>query len=644
MKKSKIFPLLKLMSFLLIISSSSCKKFLDVDPYINDMFNLDTVFSKKTFAERYLYTLYNNIPDEGQFITAAGVPWVGASDEAVWSWKRTDIPAPYYASGEYDPSFPYYNYWRSLYQGIRSTNIFLARADEIKDMNQSEKQQLRAQARFLRGYFYYSLIMQYGPVVLLPEKPLEFDEQFEALLLPRNTYDECIAYVSAEMTAVAKELPLTQDPSWIGRPTKGAALAVRSRLLLQAASPLFNGNTAYANFVNKDGVSFINQVYSEEKWAQAAAAAKEVIDLGLYKLYTVAKNAKTAPIADNVSTQAFPNGAGDIDPFLSYRDLFTGGTLLSSMNPEAIFIRSKSDLNTSILFAMPKNMAGWNGAGITQKQVDAYMMKDGRTIQQSSTQYPYQENGFSTTADAFTSSGTSLMYINREPRFYASVGYNGSFWEGTSATLNPAKNFTVEYYFDGNEGRGSDVANYPLSGYVIRKYIHPEDNNAYGGGSTRTRKTYMLFRLAEIYLNYVEAMNELSGAFTIEGIPVSRDIAQMKTYFNQIRFRAGLPALTDQEVADANQLRAIIQRERQVELAFEGRRFFDTKRWKIAEVEENMPVIGMDIMASRANKQQYFTRTIVKDAIRSFNPKQYLWPIPRTDIIKNKELIQNPGW
>jgi hypothetical protein len=644
MKKSKIVLFIKLTTFLLIISGSSCKKFLDVDPYINDMFNLDTVFSKKTFAERYLYTLYNNIPDEGQFVTAAGVPWVGASDEAVWTWKRSDIPAAYYASGEYDPALSYYNYWKSLYQGVRSTNIFLARADEVKDMNQSEKQQLKAQARFLRGYFYYCLVMQYGPVILLPEKPLEFDEQFEALLLPRNTYDECIDYISTEMTAVAEELPLTQDPSWIGRPTKGAALAVKARLLLQAASPQFNGNTAYANFVNKNGVPFINQTYSEEKWAKAAAAAKEVIDLGIYKLYTVAKNAKTAPIADNVSTQSFPNGAGDIDPFLSYRDLFTGGTLLSSMNPEAIFVRSKTDLNTSILFAMPKNMAGWNGAGITQKQVDAYMMKDGRTIQNSSTQYPYQENGFSATADAFTSSGTSFMYINREPRFYASVGYNGAFWEGTSATLNPAKNFTAEYYFDGNEGRGSDVANYPLSGYVIRKYIHPEDNNAYGGGSTRTRKTYMLFRLAEVYLNYVEAMNELSGTYSVGSISVSRDIAQIKTYFNQIRFRAGLPALAEQEVTNVNQLRTIIQRERQVELAFEGRRFFDTKRWKIAEVEENMPVIGMDIMASRANKQQYFTRTVVKDAIRSFNFKQYLWPIPRTDIIKNKELIQNPGW
>ena len=640
MKKILLF----IITFVVILWGSSCKKFLDVDPYINDMFNLDTVFSKKTFAERYLYTIYSTIPDDGDYMTSGGVPWVGASDEAVWKWTRGDIPANYYASGDYDPSLPYYNNWKNLYQGIRSTNVFLSRVDEVKDMNQSEKQQLKTQARFLRAYFYFYLVQQYGPAILLPEKPLEFDKELDELLLPRNTYDECVNYIVDELSAVAQELPLTQDPNWIGRPTKGAALAVKSRLLLYAASPLFNGNTQYADFVNKDGLPMINQQYQEEKWAKAAAAAKEVIDLGIYQLYTAPKTAQTALLPANVSSLSFPEGAGDIDPFKSYRDMFAGGTVLTSMNTEAIFVRSQTNLNGSLRFSMPKNMAGWSGAGVTQKLIDAYFTRDGKTIFNSSSSYPYTETGFSTVGDDFTSSGTAKMYVNREPRFYASIGYTGTFWEGTSATVTSAKNFTVEYYFDGNEGRGSDAENYPLTGYVIRKFIHPEDNLAYGGGSAQTRKTYMLFRLAEIYLNYAEALNELSTSYTIYGKTVTRDLNEIKKYLNPIRFRAGLPGYTDEELSNQLETRTALRRERQIELAFEGRRFFDTRRWKIAETEDNQSIVGMNMMATKANKEQFFTRTLVRDVKRSFSRKQYIWPIPRTDIVKNKNIIQNPGW
>lgn len=623
--------------------TASCKKFLDVDPYINDMFNMDTVFTKKVFAERYLYTIYSSIPDEGKFVSH-GVPWVGASDEGAWRWTRSDIPANYYASGDYDASLPYFNSWTPLYQGIRSANTFLARVDEVLDMKQVEKQELKAQARFLRAYFYYYLIMQYGPVTLLPDEPLSFDKDLSELLLPRNTFDESVEYVVAELDAVVNELPLNQDPSWVGRPTKGAALAVKSRLLLYAASPLFNGNTQYADFLNVDGKHFINQTYQEEKWAKAAAAAKEVIDLGIYQLYTVPKTNETASLPAAVPTLDFPNGAGNIDPFLSYRDLFAGGTLLPSMNTEAIFVRNSTELNNSIRFSMPKNMSGWSGAGVTQKLVDAYYTRDGQDIYTSSAEYPYSENGFSATGDDFTSSGTAMMYVNREPRFYASIGYNGSFWEGTSATNNAVKNFVVEYYFDGNEGRGSDAENYTLTGYVIKKFLNPEDNLAYGGGSLQTRKVYLLFRLAEVYLNYVEALNELSGSYTFYGQHVSRNTAEISKYLNMIRYRAGLPGVSALELSDQVTARLKLRRERQIELAFEGRRFFDTRRWKIAETEDNQPVLGMNINATKANREEFFKRTLVRDLKRNFSRKQYIWPIPRTDIVKNKNIVQNPGW
>ncbi len=478
-------------------------------------------------------------------------------------------------------------------------------------------------------------------MILAPEKPLEFSQSIEELMLHRSTYDSCVNYVAKEMTEVAELLPQSTSPTTIGMPTKGAALAVKARLLIYAASPLFNGNTEYGGFRNPKGLNFISQQYDEAKWARAAAAAKAVIDLNQYDLYTTPKVPETAPLPANVPAGAYPDGAGDIDPFLSYRDMFAGGDVLASKNREAIFVRSVNSLNNTIRFNMPRQADCWNGGGATQKVIDAYYMRDGRTIDNASSEYPYSESGYTATADEFTRSGVFKMYANREPRFYASIGFTGFFWKGTSAAKDWRKNFVVEYYRDGNEGKAG--GDYPVTGYTIQKYIHPEDSYTWEGFSM-TRKVFMLFRMGEVYLNYAEALNELAASHQVDGKEFKRDVAEIAKYFNRIRFRAGLPGLSAAEMATTASLRQAIRRERQIELAFEGRRYFDTRRWKIAPVEDAKPVTGMNTEITKANKDQFFVRTVAKEAIRKFTTKQYLWPIPQTDINKNQSLVQNPGW
>lgn len=620
---------------------TACKKYLDVRPYLNDLMNMDTVFAKSSYASSYLYDIYNYIPDESDFFRSGGTPWVPASDEAVQTWKRSDLPSAYIAAGEYSATSGYYNFWTNLYRGIRSANVFISRVDEVKDMSQGEKQDKKAQARFLRAYFYFCLIQQYGPVIIAPEKPLEFSQSIEDLMLARSTYDSCVNYVAKELTEVAELLPLSTSPTTVGQPTKGAALAVKARLLLYAASPLFNGNTEYGGFRSPTGTPFISQQYDEGKWAQAAAAAKAVIDLNQYDLYTTPKVPETATLPANVPAGAYPEGAGDIDPFLSYRDMFAGGDVLASKNREAIFVRTVNSLNVTIQHCMPRQTDSWNGGGATQKLVDAYYMRDGRTKDNASAAYPYSESGYTSASDAFTRSGVFNMYANREPRFYASIGFTGFFWKGTSAAKDWRKNFVVEYYRDGNEGKAG--GDYPVTGYTMMKYIHPEDSYTWEGAS-RSRKVFMLFRMGEVYLNYVEALNELAAAHNVSGKEFKRDLTEIARYFNRIRFRAGLPGLSTEEMATTASLRTAIRRERQIELAFEGRRYFDTRRWKIAPLEDAKPVTGMNTEITKANKDQFFVRTVAKESIRKFSMKQYLWPIPKSDINKNQSLVQNPGW
>lgn len=636
------------------ISFSSCD-YLNVDPYFMDVFSADSVFARKEYTEGYLWNTATYVLDEsGSHSETTTYPYFVGSDDAFWTYKRWSFLQNYFTANETDASTSYFQKWSHFYQGIRKANTILTRIDEVQDATTLEKREIIGMAKFLRGFFYYKLIEQYGPVVIVPDEPQQYDQSTEELALPRNTYDECVEYIVKDFKDAAEILPEKQLTSFWMRPTKGTALSLISRVKLYAASPQYNGNSQfYSNWTNIDGEHFISQTPNNEKWAEAAYAALKVIELGekgVYRLHTIPRKEDSPQLPPNIPTAEFPNGAGGIDPYHSYADMFNGETVMYK-NPECIWgDREEPAMSRIVQGTHPLFIYGWNSLNAPQRLIDSYYMRDGGTIDKYILpEYEYSEEGFSTENETFSNhlipANTFNMYKNREYRFYATIMYSGAVFDGLSTTAGGAyTNFRVNYSKDGNAGAitGADVDDRLVSGYTFRKYTHPDDNFYFGRVSS---KSFARIRYAEILLNYVEALNELEQTYTIEGVSISRDTETIKKYFNPIRYRAGLPGLTDAEVQNKDVLREIILKERYIEFALEGRRWHDNRRWKRLE-EEFKPFEGMNVEALQSQPNQFFTRTRVKEpnVRRNYDRRLYFFPIPTHDIDKNPNLVQNPGW
>lgn len=645
--------------WLSVTTIQSCN-FLDIDPYINDLPTLDSVFQRKETSMQYLYNVYSFLPDDGNPLS--GSPWIPVADECLCTYQDNfKAYFNYFCNNNMSAYDFYYQKWAAYYQGIRNSGIFLKHISECKELSAIQLKEMIGEAHFLRAYFYFELMKQYGPVPIAPRNGFPLDTPMEELLVPRNTWAECVDFVVEELTSAAENLPETRPDIDFGKPTRGAAYAVISRLLLYNASPLFNGNEAYSGFINKKtGIPYFSPEYQDKKWAEAAWAAKKVIESGTYELYTVKadKNTPSLPSTiDNDSRRDFPDGAGGIDPYRSYKELFDG-TIQASDNKEVIFGRASTGLNGWVKNMAPYQMGdrGSSNFNITQKLVEAYRMIDGHSIHTPAREYPY-DNTIESGKDSIFSGyklpqGTNGWYLNREARFYATVGFCNSWYYGTSTTMVDKKNFVCKFYSDDQyNGKKSVIINsgqndqYCMTGYLCRKFLHNEDH--FQNNGLVRHKVWMFYRLAEIYLNYAEALNELKGTHSVKDESFTRNPEEIRKYFNLVRFRAGLPGMTAEEAGNPNTVRELIRQERQTELAWEGLRYFDVRRWKIVDIEENQPIYGVDINQPLANKAGFYQRVEVKEkdyTRKSFVKRQYFWPIPQDEIIRNPNLDQSPGW
>jgi starch-binding outer membrane protein, SusD/RagB family len=575
--------------FTMCINAWSCKKYLDQVP--DDRITIEEVFQKKQASEQYLANVYSYIMDsEGNQWDAN--PWTTTCDEIQDSWTShacTKINLGVISSG----NVPFAK-WAHYYKGIRSASYFVNHIDGNKEIlalnGQKLIDQYKAEARCLRAWFYFCLLRQYGPVVLLGDK--EVNVNATDIQFPRNSFDECVAFVSGELDAAAAILPNVPSRNGqesdleYGRMTKPIALAIKSRLLLYAASPLYNGNTDYAGYTNTDGKVLISQTYSQAKWEAAAKAALAVIQTGLFNLYKA------------------PGG----DPVTSYRNI-----LLESWNVETIFARPANNLWDWENHCNLRSAGGWNGMSPTQEMVDAYFMSDGKTIKESSL---YDETGFT--------NGVYNMYQNREPRFYASVTYNRSEWQGGALTTP----ITVDLSYSGRDGKKDGKEDYSHTGYLARKNLHPGSNRLTNSFVSRP---FVMIRLGEIYLNYAEALNEYD--------PGNADIVK---YLNLIRERAGIPQYGSPGLpvpAGKDAMREKIKAERRIELAFETHRWFDIRRWKILEQTVNGPLHGMNV---DGDGDAFYKRTVITNRVYR---KAYNWfPVEQYELDRARLVVQAPYW
>lgn len=648
------------------LTFSSCKDFLSVDKYFSEELKLDSVFSQKRYLEAYMWGAANMFPDEGDFFSNSVTPGPLATDEAFTSFlTQHGYRGMAYVLGEINAANIGNGAWGNNYRIIRKCNTIFARIGETKDLTTNERFEILAYTRFIRAYAYYSILVDYGPPILLGDEIIESNATLEAYDRPRATYDEAVEYICAEFEEAAKALPASGALMDFGLPTKGAAYGLVARLRLTHASPLYNGGPAARSFFgtwfrSTDNAQYVSQTYDERRWAVAAAAAKRVMDLSLsggipYRLHTVAADSDTPDLPAGVTSdpdyyKPWPEGAAGIDHFKSYSDMFTGESVLPT-NPEYVWGRRSGAVVSMTQASFPEKLSGWNGLSVTQKVIDNYAMIDGRPINNSSQDYPYTENGFTGAVQMFSgyrlNAGVSNMYANREMRFYASIGFSEAFWPMSSSTSSGFYNQTISYYYDSPNGKGGVSApqDHPITGYVIKKFIHPTD--AWGGtNARRMEKAFPIIRYAEILLSYAEALNNLTTSHTVEvdgqQQTFSRDMAEIRRTFNQVRYRAGLPGLVGDE--NATTVQQLVEKERMTEFLFENRRYYDVRRWGIYEQTESEPIQGMNI---EGTKDVFYTRVVPNTSrigARIVNRRLALLPIPLNEVRILPSLDQNPGW
>lgn len=626
-KQNSIYTLL----IALLCFVSSCDYLGVSDQLAGGLQNTEQVFDNVSYTKRWYANVFAGIPDYSGInsvnVGAFKNPWTGMCDELVVGYGNSSK----YNNSDRNASNMGFHRYGDCYKYIRQANIFLQKAHPIMttgtqgdQLLEDELTQMKANVRFMRAFYHYLLFEQYGPIILVKDKIYDATEDQD---VPRNTVDEVVAYIDSELTAVASELtqePIFEDKDYRAWPTKGVALAVRAKLWLYAASPLLNGGYREALAVtNPDGTRLFPD-YDAGKWEKALAACKDFIDYaeaGRYELYKEYKD---------------DNGAV-IDPDKSVYNLFQKYT------HEIIWATANNDWGGMNGDAFDRRIAprceknGLGSTGVTQELVDAFYMKDGLSI--SATAYLpqstlYQEEGYGTYKDQndnfskkYTNVSVSNRYLNREPRFYNTVFFNGRQW--------PVSCNQVLFYNGGNSGVQEGQAT--LTGYMLFKRFNRSVSLTNPGVASQFRPS-IIFRLADFYLMYAEAANEVNP----------NDVRVLK-YLNLVRERAGLPGVeTLNPAIRGNQelQRAAIQRERQVELATEGQRYFDVRRWMIAdkngEGRQNGYAHGMNVRGE-PNDIDDFNRVVEASQI-VFNRKMYLYPMPDSEMRKTKNLVQNPGW
>lgn len=667
---------------------SSCSDYLDSDKYFEDRITINKVFTSKQRSQQWLAYAFSFLKNENADVvgkekdtnsfTFADDMYYGDRDVNYDSKEWNELSYNTFMQGQYNED-NFNQAWTMCYKGIYQASVFINNIDMNTEMTDKERLDYKGQARFVRAYYYWLLLRRYGPVPIVPNEGIDYTQSYEQIAIPRNSYEEVVDYISNEMIQAAKEIQYTKrDGENCARPTKGACLATRALALIYSASPLANGNNdTYAkSLVDDKGKELLNSTYKEEKWAKAAAACKDVMELGVYDLYHASFNTteavgdpKTIVPADSTcifAQNTWPKGWKDIDPFKSYRVLFSGD-IAPEDNTELIFSRidqNATEINHSMKsfarHSMPRDFGGWNTHGLTQKMVDAYYMNDGSDCPGKDRELnggngTERLTGFTTLQDYQhgkykpLAANVSLQYANREPRFYASVGYNGSVWEYLSDP-EPTHHNRQTFYYRGSGNGYNNSQFYLRTGISVKKYVNQTDVPDREDYRNIKDKAEPAIRYADILLLYAEALNELDGTYSIASwdknttYTVQRNIEEIQKGIHPIRIRGGVPDYDAQIYSNKNLLRDKIKRERMIEFMGEGKRYFDLRRWKDAPKELNQQIYGCNIMMDANHKSEFHQIIPINNLRMTFSDRMYFWPIRHSELKHNSRLTQNPGW
>ncbi|GAB3931921.1 RagB/SusD family nutrient uptake outer membrane protein [Mucilaginibacter myungsuensis] len=566
----------------------SCKKgggFLDATATTD--LTQASVFADSARTIGFLANIYagaNFSANPGRF----GVGGMDAATDESEPSRASSTTASAFATGTINAGIVEDRPYSICYTNIRAVNQLLKNLPRTP-MRAVNKARMVSEARFLRAWYYAALVKHYGGVPLLGDTLLTYENQIN---VKRNTYDQCVKYIVSELDAAAAGLPNRQTGQDYGRASKGACLALKSRVLLYAASPLFNGTTLVADAGGSASPDLVGYPTADpNRWKDARDAAAAVVALATFSLHTEP--------ADNVAANV--PGAG-------FQGVFT-----RRENTEYIFQYlnvGSSDLENLFL---PPSRAGSNGAFPYQGMVDAFPMANGKLISDPTSGYNPND-----------------PYTGRDPRFNYSIIHDQTvllvrLGNGTTNGRAPVNIFIGTY---NGQSTGVDaVKQGTVTGYYTNKMLDPNAIAAtilFG-----SRRVFPLMRYAEVLLNYAEAANEYEGPTTL-----------VYDAMNAIRQRAGLNPYQLPTGLTKDAMRTYIQNERRIELAFEEHRFWDVRRWKIAPQTENVQSEGMEVRRT-GNSVTYNRFNLTK---HSFRPAMYLWPFPLSETGKSPSLVQNPGY
>jgi hypothetical protein len=645
----------KILILFVLIFTSCEDDYLDVVP--DNIATIDLAFNTRSTAENFLSTCYTYIPEhahvEQNFSLLAG--------DEVWYYAENDFymnneTSFRVAKGMQNSSSPYLNYWeggrgapRSLFNALRDCNIFLDNLVAVPGLEEEERIRWLDEVKVLKAFYHFWLMQMYGPIPIV-DTNIPVSAPSTETNVYRASIDEVVTYLTdlLDEVIVADNLPglINYVYTEQGRITMPIAKALKAKILMLSASPIFNGNTDFSSLIDNQGNSLVNQSYDPQKWVLAKDALLDAIESAEANGHSLYQFNQQLPIIGGISDQ--------ITQELSLRAAIT-----EPFNSEIIWAFSADWTGELQQWCQPRWTADHSALfGYTKKShaptlnmVETFYTRNGVPIDEDiSWEYGNRFDVVQTPIlDADNENyhefyieddyATAKLHTFREPRFYSTLGFDGGKWFSLET-----ENINFIPHLNAKAGAPSGKQGfeiYSITGYFAKKLVHYE-NIISLEGSTIQGYSFPIIRLSDLYLMYAEASNETKAA----------PDADVYEYIQKVRDRAGLDVggdlVSTWQMHSANPskpstkdgMRAIIHQERMIELALEGHRYWDLRRWKLAGEYFSKPIRGWDIF--KPDVAGFYE--VENIFYRNYLTKDYLWPISQTELLRNPNLIQNPGW
>jgi hypothetical protein len=643
---------------ILALAPASCN-YLDIVP--ENVTTIDDMFADRYAAAKSLSSCYWALPRiRGDWNTSPAI--LGSMEAIVNKEYQSSLGGMRIARGEDNATSPIMNYWnstgdgtRSVYAGIRDCNTFLDNIESVEDLPSLEKNRMIAEAKLLKAYMHFQLIWLYGPICPLRTSP-PIDESTEGVRVYREKIDDCFQYVLDLIDEVIESNalpPVFNTRAEVGRLTQSAAYFLKAQALVFWASPLFNGNTNYTDFVDHNGEHFFNQTYNADRWTQAAEACKKAIayceETGFHRLYDTADFVKVQPLSPELlRIETMRNSASVAVEDLHLNREMIWANVIHSTSPSEMM---------PILQAYTQNPPTSGRHSIPLQTVELFYSSNGVPIEEDKDWQNGADRKYANRFKPRRSDEASKRFIHlgeesaamnfdRELRFYSSLGFDRGKWYGNAFNNSPADELDCLYpkaRYREYSAPFNPATVYNVTGYWPKKLLNahnlfPNENSFHSSGMV-----WPDMRYANLLLYAAEAINETAASES------SAPPAEMYKYIDAVRKRAGLEGVVESwskysenasKPSTKSGMRAIIQRERKIELAFEGQYHWDCRRWKTAPNELNRLIQGWTVTESDVDAY-YQVATVYT---QKFSLRDYFMPIPESDIINNPLLIQNPGY